>query len=374
MTIKIQTFAAAVSAFTALLSAPASAGIFSWVDDAFTFREEQRPLVTPARALPPKVVIEPGLDRALQAAGSSIYTNSQLQATPYMAGSASMVMRAGQYSNAHQQRPNTGTGNAQGSVHQVQQFQQAQMPQQTYNNVMPQQGYGNQPMPQNMNQQGTMIGAPAPMPHGQQPAQTGGMQHNAYPHPNHQLASMEAQHNQRLHVGAPGSGPGMTSGSTSVGAGVHIGDPKRSLSYRPDAVTPRRGDYDYGVHTQGRATYSSDVLGATTTGRDTAYGNATTVYPHHAATNTTYAPSGQAYHGTKPNQYTVQSGDTLSTISDKDQIYGNWKLWPLIYDANRGLISNPDHIHRNDRLDIPRDYSQQDARDATRRAIMHHSR
>ena len=69
-----------------------------------------------------------------------------------------------------------------------------------------------------------------------------------------------------------------------------------------------------------------------------------------------------------PDNYTVRKGDTLSGISDKDRIYGDWQMWPLIHDANRSQISHPDRIHPQQRFDIPRDYTVDDVEGARNRA------
>jgi LysM repeat protein len=54
-----------------------------------------------------------------------------------------------------------------------------------------------------------------------------------------------------------------------------------------------------------------------------------------------------------PNSYyTVQQGDTLSSIAQ--QAYGNANQWQAIYDANRQVIgNNPDHIFPGQVLFIP---------------------
>lgn len=70
----------------------------------------------------------------------------------------------------------------------------------------------------------------------------------------------------------------------------------------------------------------------------------------------------------KVNNYTVENGDTLSEISDKEKIYGDWTLWPLIYDANRNQVNDPDLIMPGQNLDIPRDYNSSEENDARYRA------
>ncbi|MCP4355544.1 MAG: LysM peptidoglycan-binding domain-containing protein [Proteobacteria bacterium] len=70
------------------------------------------------------------------------------------------------------------------------------------------------------------------------------------------------------------------------------------------------------------------------------------------------------------DNYTVETGDTLSEISEKEKIYGNWTLWPLIYDANRNQLDDPDLIEIGQNLDIPRNYTESEESDANYRAKM----
>lgn len=49
--------------------------------------------------------------------------------------------------------------------------------------------------------------------------------------------------------------------------------------------------------------------------------------------------------------YVVQPGDTLSGIANK--VYGNYRLWPVIFDANRDKISDPGLIRVGMELLIP---------------------
>jgi uncharacterized protein YidB (DUF937 family) len=49
--------------------------------------------------------------------------------------------------------------------------------------------------------------------------------------------------------------------------------------------------------------------------------------------------------------YTVASGDTLSKISK--QFYNDANQWQRIFDANRDILSNPDHILPGQHLRIP---------------------
>jgi nucleoid-associated protein YgaU len=49
--------------------------------------------------------------------------------------------------------------------------------------------------------------------------------------------------------------------------------------------------------------------------------------------------------------YTVVSGDSLSKIARRE--YGDAKLWPRIFEANKDIIKNPDLIHPGQVLKIP---------------------
>ena len=50
--------------------------------------------------------------------------------------------------------------------------------------------------------------------------------------------------------------------------------------------------------------------------------------------------------------YTVQSGDTLWKISE--QVYGDGSSYMKIFEANTGLLENPDQIFPGQELTIPR--------------------
>jgi nucleoid-associated protein YgaU len=59
-------------------------------------------------------------------------------------------------------------------------------------------------------------------------------------------------------------------------------------------------------------------------------------------------------------RHEVRGGDYLWRIAGI--VYGDPRLWPLIYDANRSRISNPDLIYPNQELVIPRGLSPEDQR------------
>jgi hypothetical protein len=49
--------------------------------------------------------------------------------------------------------------------------------------------------------------------------------------------------------------------------------------------------------------------------------------------------------------YSVQAGDSLSKIAQRE--YGDMYKWPVIYEANRRIVGNPDLIHAGQQLWIP---------------------
>lgn len=67
--------------------------------------------------------------------------------------------------------------------------------------------------------------------------------------------------------------------------------------------------------------------------------------------------------------YTVIKGDCLWKISGKKEIYNDPFMWPIIYEANREQIKNPDLIYPGQKLTIPRSgIPLEKIRDARRRA------
>jgi nucleoid-associated protein YgaU len=52
-----------------------------------------------------------------------------------------------------------------------------------------------------------------------------------------------------------------------------------------------------------------------------------------------------------PKTYTVEAGDSLSKIAQRE--YGHANLWQKIYEANKDTIKNPDLIHPGQQLIIP---------------------
>jgi nucleoid-associated protein YgaU len=69
-----------------------------------------------------------------------------------------------------------------------------------------------------------------------------------------------------------------------------------------------------------------------------------------------------------PTSYTVEKCDDLYSISAKPQIYNDPWLWPLLWDANKAKIKDPNKIWEGTVLKIPRDVSDQQKADARARA------
>jgi nucleoid-associated protein YgaU len=57
--------------------------------------------------------------------------------------------------------------------------------------------------------------------------------------------------------------------------------------------------------------------------------------------------------GSQGRTYTVLVGDSLSKIAKRE--YGDATKWPMIYEANRDQIKNPDLIHPGQVLNLPRE-------------------
>jgi nucleoid-associated protein YgaU len=50
--------------------------------------------------------------------------------------------------------------------------------------------------------------------------------------------------------------------------------------------------------------------------------------------------------------YTIESGDTLSALAKR--YYGDASQYPRIFEANRGIISDPDKIYPGQKIRIPK--------------------
>lgn len=282
---------------------PAHAGMLGWMDSAFTFRKEQKPLVQPRRtAVPPKVVVQPYYPNDEHVAWSNFYTRTDLEPQDYLSSSASKVMRP----SAQQQ--------AAGS--------QAQ-------------GAGGWP---------------------------------AIAERAAENARAESESETNLIIGEPGQSPAMMAGDSNVGRATRIGPAVEDWRKEGGArIASRPGDYDYRAPVGYAQAETSQIAisDANPTARAGGEGGAVTTFTE-TSDDPRYVQQNAKGQVTK---YKVQSGDTLSSISDQPAIYGTWKKWPLIYSANRGAIGgSPSNLKNQQRLDIPRDYTEQQARDAERKA------
>ncbi len=284
---------------------PAHAGMLGWMDDAFTFRKEQKPLVAPQRGgnVPPKAVVQPYYPNDEHVSWSNFYTRTDLETQDYLSSSASKVMRP---------RPQDSAARS--------------------------------------------------------PAQAqGGWNAIAERAAENARAEAEAEGTSTVMIGEPGEGWGMQSGSSNVGRATRIGPAVQDWRNEGGSgMTSRPGDYDYRAPTgnYAQAETSGIAIGeANPTAPRSSGGGVTTFASSDDARYVEHNAQGQV------TKYKVQGGDTLSSISDQPAIYGNWKKWPLIYSANRGAIgSKPSNIKRDQRLDIPRDYTSQQEADAIKRS------
>ena len=69
-----------------------------------------------------------------------------------------------------------------------------------------------------------------------------------------------------------------------------------------------------------------------------------------------------------PKTYTVEKCDDLWTISAKPQIYNDPWQWPLLWNANKAKIANPNKIKEGTVLTVPRGVSDSDKAAARKQA------
>lgn len=68
-------------------------------------------------------------------------------------------------------------------------------------------------------------------------------------------------------------------------------------------------------------------------------------------------------------EYIVKKGESLWFIAKYKDIYDDDYLWPIIYQANKGQIKNPNLIYPGQKLKIPRDgFSMDDIKKARKKA------
>ncbi|HDS03288.1 MAG TPA: LysM peptidoglycan-binding domain-containing protein [Firmicutes bacterium] len=70
-----------------------------------------------------------------------------------------------------------------------------------------------------------------------------------------------------------------------------------------------------------------------------------------------------------PTTYLVEEGDKLWEIAEKAEIYGNQWQWPLVYDANRDILTGYDSLEEGMKLIIPRNVSAVEIESAKERAM-----
>ena len=72
---------------------------------------------------------------------------------------------------------------------------------------------------------------------------------------------------------------------------------------------------------------------------------------------------------TLPLNHTVKRGETLPQIAAQPDVYNDYRLWPLLYRANRDQISDPKHIWPGQVLRIPRNASREELAEARRYSL-----
>jgi nucleoid-associated protein YgaU len=70
-----------------------------------------------------------------------------------------------------------------------------------------------------------------------------------------------------------------------------------------------------------------------------------------------------------PSSHTVKRGETLPQIASQPDVYNDYRLWPLLYRANRDQISDPKHIWPGQVLRIPRNQTREEMNEARRYSL-----
>lgn len=314
----------ALTAGAAIAATEAEAGLSDTINEFFTFREEQKELIRPNYTLPPKHVVVPYYDAGEAKVWSDYYTREDLTPQAGM-DSATMVMRPGAKVSAHTQ------------------------PEQQHNPYAAEKS----------EEYGHFSGHNDRLVNNQ-PQALGFEAIEQRDHLN-RIQNLEGN----VYIGEPGNAPHLDhNAGSNIGKKVQIGEPKAKWNEQvhKNYANPRPGDYDYKTSmntTDVRETYTQRAEEITP--RSTGY---------MPTPKKTYAdvqigtPAGNDL----PTEYMVEKNDTLSGISNKDKIYGDWKLWPMIYDANKSQIKDPDLIQPKQRLGIPRGYSETQENQAKQRA------
>ena len=66
--------------------------------------------------------------------------------------------------------------------------------------------------------------------------------------------------------------------------------------------------------------------------------------------------------------HTVEKGECLWWIAEYKQIYNDPFMWPLIYQANKSQIKDPDLIYPGQSFSIPRAYGLDEVKDSRKMA------
>ena len=67
--------------------------------------------------------------------------------------------------------------------------------------------------------------------------------------------------------------------------------------------------------------------------------------------------------------HTVKRGETLPQIAAMADVYNDYRLWPLLYRANRDQIRDPKHVWPGQILRIPRNLSREEITEARRYSL-----
>ena len=325
-----------LSAAAVTSAQPAFAGLSDMVNNFFTFREEQKDLIRPNYTLPPKHVLVPYYDEGAAQKWSNYYTRDDLAPSVGMDDSTRVM------------RPRT---------HIPEPMQAASAQGQSRLNTQDRPFTGQTDRLANNQPQALGFEAIARRDH------------------MNRMNNLDGN----VYIGEPGANPAVDyNAGSNVGKKVEIGEPKRPWNATtPDGyATSHPGDYDHNGNIDinaPRETYShnSGYETGVSTSRVSGYNTQiNTQYAETTSGNRTFAnmQPQPVQRPDLPTEYVVRPNDTLSGISDKDRIYGDWKMWPIIYDANRTQINDPDLIQPQQRLGIPRDYNDNTVQNARTRA------
>ncbi len=67
---------------------------------------------------------------------------------------------------------------------------------------------------------------------------------------------------------------------------------------------------------------------------------------------------------TETRSYVVQENESLWHVAGQQEVYGNSYLWPLVWQANKNKVRQPDQLYKGLRLTIPAHPTLQEVSDA----------